>query len=108
MATETLSAGNARFSGLTIPTDVWMTAPAANDSPFEPLVVSDPAFMAWGLRVALRLRNKAPGASDYAIERAITMDGIPSLEWAEALDFMMTLAQINKRNAEWAVATRTP
>ena len=102
MATETLPAGNARFSGMTILTEGWMTSPAANNSPFEPLVVSDPAFMAWALRVCLRLRNKSPGASDYAIERAITMDGIPSLEWAEALDFMMTLAQINKRSAAGA------
>jgi hypothetical protein len=69
---------------------------AANDSPFEPLAVSDPAFLAWAIRVGLRLRNKAPGAPDDSIERSITMEGAPSPEWAQALAFMLTLAQSNK------------
>ena len=57
---------------------------------------SDPAFIAWAIRVGLRLRNKAPGAPDDAIERAISREGTPSPEWAQALAFMMTLAQTGR------------
>jgi hypothetical protein len=70
---------------------------AANDSPFAPLALTDPAFMAWATRVGLRLLNKAPGAPDEAIERSITCEGAPSPEWAQALGFLMSLAQSNKR-----------
>ena len=70
---------------------------AANDSPFEPLAVSDPAFIAWAIRVGLRLRNKAPGAPDDSIQRCITMEGAPSPEWSQALAFMLTLGQASKR-----------
>lgn len=72
---------------------------AANEPVFEPDVLFDPAFLAWALRVGMRLRNKPPGSPDGAIERAIFMDGTPSHEWAQGLAFMMTLAQSNKRKA---------
>ena len=75
---------------------------AANDSPFEPLAVSDPAFTAWAIRVGMRLRNKAHDAPAHAIEHSITMEGAPSPEWAQALSFLLTLAQLNKRKAATA------
>jgi len=70
---------------------------AANASTFEPLVLTDPAFMAWALRVGLRLRNMPPGLADGAIEQAILKDGQPCHEWAQGLAFMMKLAHIKKR-----------
>lgn len=72
---------------------------AANDSKFEPLVLADPAFMAWAVRVGLRLRNKQPGSPDSSIERAFLMEGIPSPEWANGLAYVIRLAQSNKREA---------
>ena len=74
-----------------------MMRTAANTPTFEPLAISDPAFMAWATRVGLRLLNKAPGAPDEAIERSIACEGAPSPEWAQALVFLMSLAQSNKR-----------
>lgn len=74
-----------------------MMQTAANEPSFEPVALADPAFIAWAIRVGLRLRNKAPGAPDDAIEHAIVKEGTPSPEWAQALVFMMTLAQANKR-----------
>lgn len=68
---------------------------AANEPTFEPLALADPAFTAWAIRVGLRLGNKPPGSTDGSIERAILMEGIPSPEWAQALAFMMRLAQPN-------------
>lgn len=70
---------------------------AANDSPFEPLAASDPLFIAWATRTASRLRNMAADASDGAIERIVQMEGRPSPEWAQALGFILTLAQVNRR-----------
>lgn len=70
---------------------------AANDSPFEPPALADPAFMAWAMRVGLRLANTPPGSPAGATEWAIVKDGTPSPEWAQALAFMMTLAQTHKR-----------
>lgn len=71
----------------------------ANDSQFEPLAVSDPAFLAWAVRVGLRLRNTAHGAPVSAIERAVLSEGTHSPEWAQALAFMISLAQENKINS---------
>ena len=72
---------------------------ATNAPTFEPLALRDPAFMAWAMRVGLRLANKPAGAPAGAIERAILMEGTPSPEWAQGLAFMMSLAQSNKREA---------
>ncbi len=69
----------------------------ANESTFEPLALADPAFMAWAMRVGLRLANTPSGSPAGAIEQAILKDGTPSPEWAQGLAFMMTLAQSNKR-----------
>lgn len=74
-----------------------MKPTAANAPTFEPLALADPAFMAWAMRVGLRLANKPPGAPAGAIERAILMEGTPNPEWAQGLAFMMSLAQSNKR-----------
>lgn len=68
---------------------------AANEPTFAPLALADPAFMAWAVRVGLRLANKPPGAPAGAIERAILMEGTPNPEWAHGLAFMMRLAQAN-------------
>ena len=70
---------------------------AANAPTFEPPALSDPAFVAWAVRVALRLANKPPGAPDSAIESAICVEGQPNQEWAQGMAFMMCLAQSNKR-----------
>ena len=72
---------------------------AANAPTFEPLALADPAFMAWAVRVGLRLANKPPGSPDGAIEQAILREGTPSPEWAQGLAFMLSLAQSNKREA---------
>lgn len=74
-----------------------MMRTADNVPTFEPLAISDPAFLAWATRVGLRLLNVAPGAPDEAIELSITCEGAPRPEWAQALLFLMSLAQSNKR-----------
>lgn len=76
-----------------------MMPTAANAPTFEPLALADPAFMAWAVRVGLRLGNKRPGSAEGAIEQAILMDGTPSPEWAQGLAFMMSLAQSVKLDA---------
>lgn len=77
-----------------------MTPTASNAPTFEPPALADPAFMAWALRVGLRLRNMPPGSPDGAIEQAILKDGKPGPEWAQGLAFMMTLAHTNKRQSD--------
>ena len=76
-----------------------MMPTAANAPTFEPLALADPAFMAWAVRVGLRLVNKRPGSTERAIEQAILMDGPPSPEWVQGLAFMMRLAQSVKLDA---------
>jgi hypothetical protein len=70
---------------------------AANAPTFEPLALADPAFMAWAVRVGLRLVNKLPGSPEGAIERAIFMEGTPSPEWAQGLAFLMNMAKASPR-----------
>jgi hypothetical protein len=72
----------------------------ANAPTFEPLALADPAFMAWALRVGLRLRNMPPGSRDGAIEQAILKDGPPCSEWAQGLIYMMMLAHTNKGQSD--------
>ena len=72
---------------------------AANAPTFEPLALADPAFLAWAIRVGLRLANTLPGSSDGAIERAILIEGTPCHDWAQGLAFMMRMAQPNGRAA---------
>lgn len=69
---------------------------AANAPTFEPLALDDPAFMAWAVRVGLRLTNKPPGSPDGAIEQALLMEGTPSPEWAQGLAFMLCMAQASE------------
>lgn len=73
--------------------------PAANEPTFEPQALADPAFMAWAIRVGMRLRNKPAGSSDGAIEQAILKEGTPSPEWAQGLAYVIRLARSNKREA---------
>lgn len=73
--------------------------PAANEPTFEPRALADPAFMAWAVRVGMRLRNKPAGSSDGAIEQAILKEGTPSPEWAQGLAYVIRMAQSNKREA---------
>ena len=92
--------------------DAWRYAPNFNDleaakrplqavnaPTFEPPALADPAFIAWAIRVGLRLANKLPGSPDGAIEQATLREGTPSPEWAHGLAFMMRLAQCHKRGA---------
>ncbi len=83
-----------------------MIQPAANDSPFEPLATSDPAFVAWLQRVAMRLRNTGGTADD--VWRGIVADGVPSSEWAQALLFHLTMALANKHKKVVAGGSRMP
>ena len=69
-----------------------MTA-AANDDRFTPAEVRDDPFMAWALRVMLRLRNVPPGASEQTLRRALFSEGTPSPEWAGALRDMLLTAK---------------
>lgn len=73
---------------------------AANEPTFLPPEWSDDDFVRWALHTALRLKNLMPGAPEYLMRRAIFHAGTPSPEWAQALIFMLTLAQASKRNAE--------
>jgi hypothetical protein len=72
---------------------------AANDAPFEPIAMSDPAFVSWACRVCIRLRNHAPGATDEVVLQALESEGIPSPEWAQAFAFFGSLAQLSKQRA---------
>lgn len=72
---------------------------AANEPTFLPPELSDDDFVQWALHIGLRLKNMTPGAPEYLVRRAIFHAGTPSPEWAQALGFMMTLAQANKRKA---------
>jgi hypothetical protein len=69
-----------------------MMKTAANEPSFEPVALADPAFMAWAVRVGLRLANKRAGSPDCAIEQAILIEGTPSPEWAQGLAFIMCMA----------------
>lgn len=73
--------------------------PSANESNFEPLELSCPEFLSWATRIGLRLSNCPPGLPDAALQRIIVSYGTPSPAWAQALVFMLTLAQVNKRDA---------
>lgn len=76
-----------------------LTNIAANEPIFEPVALADPAFITWVTGVALRLRNLAPGSPEYRMRRALFSTGTPNPDWAQAFIFVMTLAQVNRREA---------
>lgn len=66
---------------------------AANEPTLMPTVCSDPEFMSWAYRVALRLVNLSGSRSEQQMRRAMFKEFTPGPEWADGLLFIMTLAR---------------
>ena len=84
---------------------------AANEPIFMPAVCSDPEFISWACRVALRLVNLPRGPSKPATEQqmrgAMFKEFTPGPEWAAGLKFMMELAFHNKLKARTLKGVQT-
>jgi hypothetical protein len=56
-----------------------------------PTVCSDPEFMSWTHRVALRVINLSGSGSEQQLRRAMFKEFTPGPEWADGLLFLMKL-----------------
>lgn len=67
---------------------------ASNESSYWPEICSDKAFLAWALRVSIRLVNLPSPRPERLMRRAIFKDFTPNPEWAEGLAFMLAMSKV--------------
>jgi hypothetical protein len=88
---------SAKGPSLDTPVTAQYSGPfAANDCSYNPPEFADPAFRRWALRVAIKVRNFPPDASDFTMCQALIREGVPSPAWVQAFEFMTQQSRTNK------------
>ena len=66
---------------------------AANEPVWMPAICDNPEFASWALRVVMRLRNLPRPSTERLMRRAMFKEFTPCPEWAEGLQFFITLGR---------------
>ena len=71
---------------------------SANEDSYWPPEFNDDAFKRWAIRVSVKLLNLPPGSPDHVMRHLLLTEGVPSVDWVNALGFIGKMAEANKRD----------